>query len=118
MYHEFVLFTDSGPLRPEDIKVRNPDTNPCCGGFGKHEVEASAGKLIQFFQFRGHWGSFSMTELYNFYQLKGWDVDEILFGLAGAWFDDGPGVWRNASYIGHFGTEMVVDKEFIRRCQQ
>lgn len=105
------------PIRPDDIRVSE---SGAAGRFGKFEVELSAGKLIQFFQARGWWISFSITELTAFYQKKGWDPNLMFFGLAGLWWSNSPllGGW-NKSWpciaIDSDGRCNVTDV-FIERC--
>lgn len=89
------------------------------GSFGKAEVEISAGKLVQFFQSRGYWCSFTIDELARYYTLRGWNSNSMFFGLMGLWFDDGMmGAWRHAHpciAINNAGA-CFVTKEFIDRC--
>jgi hypothetical protein len=75
------------PIGPDDFDLDNADT--LASTFGKSEVEATAERLIRFFQMRGYWCEFTIDELTRFYKLKDWDPNPMFFGLMGAWFDDG-----------------------------
>ena len=81
---KFTVVTESPdchcfPIRPDDIELSRDSV---MGGFGKAEVEESAGKLIQFFQSHGYWCSFTLDELLRYYKEKGWDMNSVFFGLA------------------------------------
>jgi len=73
--------------RPADLVCFNE--LPQIGRFGKAEVEIAAGKLIKFFQKLGFWKIIDIKELIVFYDEQGWDHRDMLFGLSGAWIDDG-----------------------------
>lgn len=104
-------------IRPQDIKISDIGTVP--GSFGKAEVEISAGRLVQFFQGRGYWCSFTIEELARYYTLRGWDPNSMFFGLAGVWYDDGIiDSWRNSDpCIAITGSgKCFVTAEFIDKC--
>lgn len=120
---EFVVLDENSSchcfkVRPDDVKLSEADT--VLGGFGKAEVEQSAGKLVRFFQSRGYWCSFSLDELQRYYREKGWYTNSIFFGLAGAWYDDStlsPG-WVQSwpcIAIDTIGLHYVTE-HFVLRC--
>ena len=122
------------PLRPyREIFVANEKTSPAPNDirlnaigivestFGKCEVEETAGHLIAFFQAKGAWGSFKLDELAEFYRSKGWDPNNMFFGLVGAWFDDGglSMCWVECPkpYIAFDGVgSCYVTEEFVKQC--
>lgn len=108
--------TRKHPIQPGDIHVGECDN--VLGGFGKHEVEVSAGKLVKFFQSRESWCKFTLSELAEFYRQNGWEPNEMLFGLMGGWYDDcGFGVWREGiNFIGHTGKRLCISEYFIQQC--
>jgi len=106
-------------IRPEDIKLRKPIS---AGRFGKYEVEVAAGQLVKFFQMRNYWTNFTLPELIEFYRIMEWDLDLMLFGLLGAWFDDGGamgGARVSPAYTLQVsdGTFCITEK-FILRCME
>lgn len=109
-------------LRPEDVEVSPAGT---AGNFGKFEVELAAGKLVQFFQARGGWVTFTITELAAFYKRKKWDPNFMFFGLLGPWYDDSLGLalmgspWKESEiYVvqGSDGRYRVTDL-FLKRLE-
>ena len=71
--------------------VRPRTIGSIAGCFGKAKVELSAGRLLEFFRHRDRWCSFTTEELRNFYLAhKGWDVNQMFFGLMGGWLDKEP----------------------------
>lgn len=114
----------SQAVRPQDIKIR--DTG-AAGRFGKHEVEMAAGRLLAFFQEMGRWGKFTLTQLLNFYQAKGWNPDMMFFGLLGVWYDDsmmymmaGRSPWLEAPVylvLDDSGCYRITDL-YIRQCME
>lgn len=71
-------------IRPSDIPLRSMRM---AGRFWKAEIEAAAGMLVLFFQSRGCWGPFTISELRAFYLEKGENPDTMFYGLLGVWFD-------------------------------
>ena len=105
------------PIRPREIDTKK------IVGFGKHEVEKAAERLISFFQNKGYWGSFTLEALFSFYQSKGWSINNAFFGLMGAWYDDGDfsNHWREASDVFLAMNpleEYCVTDRFIERCNK
>jgi hypothetical protein len=72
-------------IRPSDVPIRNGDV---AGFFGKAEVEEAAGKLALFFQSKNAWVPFTIVEMVEFFQQRGWDPNGMFFGLNGLWYDD------------------------------
>lgn len=110
-YHRF-------RIRPDDIKLQNDSVMG--GGFGKAEIEKSAGKLVRFFQSRGYWGPFTFDQLQRYYREKGWNVGNAFFGLTGLWYDDTMlgSEWKESwpcIAIDAAGLHYVTD-QFILRC--
>lgn len=107
----------TGMPRPEDIPLIHGMLEK--GLFGKCEVEISAARLVLFFrkEARG-WVLFTLSKFMDFYRENNWNPDDILFGLAGSWFDDGPYMWHEAHPCIAFypGGQCVVTEEFIQRC--
>ena len=104
-------------IRPDDIRMEE-HSDSILGTFGKCEVERSAGRLVRFFQSKGRWCNFTFSELARFYEQNNWDLNEMLFGLMGVWYDDGGlGGWRiSQSFVGHTGSKLCVSDMFIKRC--
>lgn len=104
------------PIRPMDIQLHHGLRG--VGRFGKAEVEWAAGHLVRYFQSRGGWYTFTLEELVYYYKLTGVDPSERLFGLLGAWFDDGPMCWRSGQdYLASYGDgTYCVTVLFIERC--
>ncbi len=95
-------------LQPRDI-VEPPFV------FGKHEVEDAAIKLIEFFVARkfGEWAAFTFSELHDFYVERGYRPNEMLFGLMGPWYDDGPMYMREGiAYVAHHGHVLEMTEAF------
>src|SRR3989344_1231231 len=81
-------------IQTEDIII-DEYSLAVCGGFGKHEVEVTAGRLIHFFRHKGGWCLFTISELADYYKMMCWSPERMFFGLMGAWYDDGGfGSWR------------------------
>ena len=53
-------------FRPSDVVMLDDSA----GRFGKAEVEQAAGKLVRYFQIRNCWHPFTITELFNFYNIN------------------------------------------------
>lgn len=122
---EFIVIDETtfrmAAVPPSAIKIRE---SGAAGMFGKHEVELAAGKLVAFFQKKGRWDKFSITELYNFYKSNNWNPDLMFFGLSGRWFDDSPIMiltgtpWVESDtflVLGFDGYYRVTDL-FIQKC--
>lgn len=101
-------------IKPEDIKLDL--CGAVYGGFGKYEVELSAGKLIKYFQYRRKWCSFTFTEIRDFYQQNNWSWNEILYGLIP--YMDEYTTYNPPVYIVHAGNSLMVTKEFVNRCSK
>lgn len=105
-------------VKPEDIAF--PRYGFSIGKFGKSEVEESAGKLVKFFQDRGTgWAAFTFHELHVYYTNKGWKPEEMLYGLLGAWMDDGSWmVVESVAYVVHWCNFLTVTENFIERIKE
>lgn len=101
--------------KPIDIKIWGTD---CAGHFGKNEVEQCAGTLVQFFQEKGEWGTFTLTELEEYSRARGKNsADYPLLGLFGDWGDSGKFYNPGNRYIVELGgNRLAVTAEFIRNC--
>ena len=89
--------------------------------FGAAEVESSAKKLIAFFQMSNLWRGFTFTEILAFYELKGWDQNQMFFGLMGPHYhpDAMFSMWcARQPYVVHDYNKLVVTEAFITRCAQ
>jgi hypothetical protein len=103
-------------VRPNDIYV-----GPGCllSSFGAAEIEQEAARLVKFFQRKGHWSPFRMTELSLFYHENGWDARDALCGLAKPWFHDWDG-WVPAAkpyVVQDSEGRYFVTNLFIERCR-
>ena len=106
-------------IRPQDIEL---DHSFATGRFGKYEIEETAGRLVAFMQFKGRWARFTISELYKFYELKGWNPDKMFAGLTGAWCDYGElaNLWLETLPLLCFdldGSCFVTDL-FIKACAE
>ena len=110
------------PYIPRPSRIILSDSCSARGGFGKCEVEVSAGHLVQFMRETKHdsWQMFKLPELAAFYQKQGWNSNEMLDGLTGAWLDLGQGwpeIYETDIFIVNLlGGDFVVTEEFVRRC--
>lgn len=91
--------------------------------FGKHEVELSAGRLLEFFRTSDRWCSFTIEELTAFYKSHdGWNSNDMFYGLQGPYFDDGGMMgYREPDHIyvvGVGGGKYNVTNHFIEQCAQ
>jgi hypothetical protein len=91
------------------------------GGFGKCEVEETAGRLVLFMVERlDLWSYFKLTDLADFYKRKGWNPNHMLDGLTGVWidvYDPVPRLYETEIFlVSLLSGEYCVTKEFIRRC--
>jgi hypothetical protein len=107
-------------VHPREIQLRDTGATSI-GTFNKNEVEISAGHLISFFQARGKWCGFTISDLVRFYDERGWDRNVMFFGLMGTWYDDGAlGSWKNQYgetwIVQDPRGNMFVTGEFIERC--
>jgi hypothetical protein len=103
-------------IDPENVVLN--ESGAVRGEFGKYEVEQSAGRLVQFFQYhRKGWKCFTFTELRGFYQQNNWDWNEMLFGLMGSWYDDGGAgcIIEGVICVVHWKDTLWVTKEFVDR---
>lgn len=79
-------------LKPSDIDLSSGLYGTLSSGFyrtsGEAEVEIAAKHLILFCRIRGGWYPFTMEELLNFYKKNQFDIEYMLFGLLGPWWDD------------------------------
>jgi hypothetical protein len=85
--------------------------------FGKAELETSAEHLIRYLQSidAENW-SFTFAGLYEYYVKNKLNTNEMLFGLLGTWFDDGPmRVQDDMFYIVNWGNGLQVTQEFLKR---
>lgn len=115
---------DDNYPRPSEIRLSS--VGSVLGGFGKHEVEIEAGRLVQFFQyFKGDlWAAFRLSELIKFYKFKGWNHNIALVGLIGAWCDsedfgfNHSAVSTGTLLVGFLNSDgcLCVTEEFINRC--
>ena len=100
-------------IRPEDITDMK-------GTFGKHEVEASAERILVFFKERGYWCECSLDELTRFFDRLGWNPDSMFFGLLGGWYNDGGmGHWevpRHTYFIFDKRGGCAVTNHFVDVC--
>jgi hypothetical protein len=104
-------------IRPEDVKLDS--CGAVAGVFGKYEVEISAGRLVQYFRYRRKgWTYVSLTELRDFYQQNHWDWNRMLFGLMGAWWDDGGAgsIVEGVDCLVYVNDALYPTKEFVSRC--
>lgn len=83
--------------------------------FGKHEVEVSAERLIDYLVFRGQgWESFSLSHMMRYYEARLWNPDEVLFGLIGPYYDDGGmgRVQEPKAWLVHTGSAIYISQAF------
>lgn len=104
--------------RPSEIRISG---GMVLGGFGKAEVNLSAGRLISFMMEQGDsWVAFTLTNLTRFYISKGWDPNLILNGLTGAWVDiasSDPWLYETEIFIVCLlNGQFCITKEFVMRC--
>lgn len=86
----FTVFSeDSSFGLHADIRPKQIELDSLLGKFGKYEVEESAKNLLAFFHKKDRWDSFSFQELTDFCKESGFNPSLMLFGLLGAWYDDG-----------------------------
>lgn len=109
-------------IRPNDIRFE-ADRLP--GTFGKAEIEWAAERLVRFFQEKGYWASFTITELLAFYNKNKWDPNLMFFGLMGTWHDDSPFRWVSEEspwqetpvYLGIDGAgNYFITEAFVMKC--
>lgn len=87
--------------------------------FGKCEIEDATCKLIQFLVETGRgWNEIHIGDLVDFYRQKGWNTDEIMFGLFGSWIDDG--CWRTwkSMMFTNWGNGIVPEQAFFERIKE
>jgi hypothetical protein len=103
-------------LVPADI---NLSTN-LCSTFGKSEREFAATYLIRYLQeINAEKWNFTFAGLLEFYQRKKLNTNEILFGLFGSWFDDGPLCFQDdPGFIVNWGNGLQVTQDFLKRLQK
>ncbi len=105
-------------FRPHDVNLSSLDSLACT--FGKSEVESTAENLIKFFQKRDVWHLFRLEDYVAFCKEEGFRGG--LFGLMGAWFDDG-GMGEFSGYYEDFlisfpdGT-ICITEAFLNRIQK
>ena len=104
--------------KPGEIKLKG--WGGTIGGFGKAEVEETAGRLVQFFASgSGDWRRFRLSDLMDFYRSRGWDPDECLNGLV-TWVDFGaPGICiyeHEPFLVSLLDGDYCITKAFIDRC--
>ncbi|KKQ35546.1 MAG: hypothetical protein US50_C0012G0011 [Candidatus Nomurabacteria bacterium GW2011_GWB1_37_5] len=110
-------------IRPSDIKIKS---GGMIGKFGKAELECSAALLVKFFQAKGKWTGFNISELKLFYETKiqkniEETFEEAIFGLFSWWFDDAMhGQWREPLPCVVQDTDGIfyITEYFITRCIQ
>ncbi|OHB14435.1 MAG: hypothetical protein A2431_03600 [Candidatus Zambryskibacteria bacterium RIFOXYC1_FULL_39_10] len=109
-----------GIPRPSHILLRDGDS--VIGGFGKHEIELTAGRIVRFMVEvkNDFWAKFTLLELNDFYKRKGWNPSEILDGLTGAWVDMAS-IFTGANetdifLVSFLDGKFAITEEFVRRC--
>jgi hypothetical protein len=63
------------------------------------------------------WFSFTYKELIAFYEMNGWNVNEMLYGLMGPWQDDFATYVPNV-YLYHSGEFIFITEDFIQTCMK
>ena len=70
---------------------------------------------IHHLQEKNGW-NFTFSSLYNYYVAHNLNTDEMLFGLLGPWFDDGPMHFQEDGFwIGNWGNGLQVTEAFLKR---
>lgn len=103
------------PIRPKDLPERSHH-------FGNYHIEVVAGRLVQFFKSRGRWCGFTLEELRTFSIEQGWDPNQMLYGLVGAWrhvgeeeTDPAPTWYPVEIFLVADGNHFYVTDRFIER---
>ena len=99
-------------FKPSDVDL----SNGLCSTFGKSEIEYAAVHLIEYLVESGDEWHFKFDGLYRYYYAHKLNVDEMLFGLLGPWFDDGPMRFQEDGFlIGNWGNGLQVTESFLKR---
>jgi hypothetical protein len=109
------------PVEPElNLKFKPSDvdlSNHLCSTFGKCEVETAAVHLIEYLcdSAENDW-SFTFSGLWSYYYNHQLNSDEMLFGLLGPWFDDGPMfIQEDGFLIVNWGNGLQITGAFLKR---
>jgi hypothetical protein len=97
---------------PKDVDL----STGLCSTFGKCEVETAACHLIEYLTSidADNW-SFTFGGLYIYYYNNKLNTNEMLFGLLGCWFDDGPmRVQDDRFLIVNWDNGLQVTQEFLK----
>jgi len=99
-------------IKPSDINIKN---RLSCT-LGKCELEVAAYHLVKFLVETGDTWSFKMPELILYYHQNKLDMNDMLFGLLGGWFDDGPmRFWDDMGYIVNWGGTYIVTEVLVNK---
>ncbi len=113
--------------RPDEIALTH--NGAVYASFGKAEIELAAGRLIQYFQFRGLWCPFTMGNLRIFYARRKWNWEGtssdrgMLYGLYGHFLMENPNGWAQCSPDAEFVRKLSSKKycitdAFIAQCSR
>lgn len=73
-------------VQPKDIRLARDGSR---GGLGKDVLDHSFGRLVHFFQHKKKcWAPFTLEELITHYDEQHWDLNLMLVGLLGTWYND------------------------------
>jgi hypothetical protein len=99
-------------FKPSDVDL----SNWLCSTFGKSEIEYAAVHLIEYLRDNGDKWVFKFSGLFCHYYNHQLNTDEMLFGLFGPWFDDGPLCFQEDGFwIGNWGNGLQVTEAFLKR---
>ena len=102
-------------IKPSDVDL----SNDLCSTFGKCEIEIAAIHLIEYLRDNGDVWNFTFTGLWTHYYNHQLNTDEMLFGLLGPWFDDGPMRFQEDGFwIVNWGNGLSVTEEFLKRIEK
>jgi hypothetical protein len=109
------LNTSTTTFKPSDVDL----SNKLLSTFGKSEVEYAAMHLIKYLRKNGDTWNFTFSGLYVYYYNHKLNSDEMLFGLLGSWFDDGPMCFQeDGFYISNWGNGLQVTERFLKRIEK
>lgn len=109
---------------PWPSRIILSETGSVMGGFGKYEVQETAGRLVLFMKVcqNDSWEPFVISGLTRYYESMGWDPNKMFDGLIGAWLDPHdwglfPGPYQTEIFlVSLLGGRIAVTEEFVRRC--
>ena len=115
--NEFRIFAENEPGGKADIRPSEVMLGSISGKFEEHRVEESVENLLNFFQEKDMWQSFSFEELLQYCKRVGFNPEKMLFGLLGSWLESGSGLLREPQnyIVMDSNGRLCVTNSFIEK---